>query len=248
MVSNYFYRLLFGFVHLGVPCEFSVYRTGLSLIPDDNDARPVLDSWRDAVTDSAQADDNAAAAILLALRNAYSAETTIFTSFQAMYYRQSIGTPIVANASFSVAGLTGVSESNTPSGQNSITYYAPASEYRTRGAGFRLPCPSDAYMKGNTWETTLYTSSLGLDAGAATWSLLEILNPGHGYNGWGVDGLGGSVPPVNIAVVKRVPNNAPHGNGNGYRLPTFPGDTVQATWCDPFGIQSKVGTAQSRRQ
>lgn len=248
MFSNYFYKMTFGFVHLGVNCEFSIYRTGLSLIPDDNDARPLLDFWRDTVDVAAEASDSPSAGILLALRNAYGLTTTIFTNFQAMYYRQSIGNPIVANKSFNLAGLTGTSPTLTPSGQNSISYYAPASEYRVRGAGFRLPCPADSYMSGNTWDPSLYTSSLGADDGSATWSLLEILNSLNSYQGWGVVESGGSVPAFNNAVVKRVPNNAPHGNGNGFRLPTFPGDTVQATWCDPFGIQPKVGTAQSRRQ
>lgn len=248
MFSSYFYRLLFGFVHLGVNCEFSIYRTGLTLVPDDNDARPLLDFWRDTVTNPSEASDSPSAAILNALRSAYGGETTIFTSFQGLYYRQSIGTPIVANASFSLAGLGGASESTTPSGQNSITYYAPASEYRVRGAGFRLPCPLDSYMKGNTWEDTLYASPLGQDVGSATWSLLEIVNSANSYAGWGSVESGGSVPASNIAVVKRVPNTVPHGNGKGFRLPTFPGDEVKATWCDPFGIQPKVGTAQSRRQ
>jgi len=248
MQSNYFYKLSFGFVHLGVPCEFSIYRTGLTLLPDDNDARPLLDYWRDSVADEGEAGNSPSTDILIALRNAYGVTTTLFTSFQCLYYRQSIGNPIVANANFNLTGLTGTTADVTPSGQNSISYYAPASEYRVRGAGFRLPCPADAYMAGNTWNGTLYTSSLGDDSGSATFSLLEILNTLEGYTGWSAVESGGSVPCTTTAVVKRVPNTAPNGNGNGYRLPTFSGDVVQATWCDPFAIQPKVGTAQSRRQ
>lgn len=248
MVSSYFYKLMFSFVHLGVNCVFSVYRTGLTLAPNDNDARPLLDFWRDSVLEFNTTNESPTADILNALRNAYGATTTTFTGLQVMYYRQSVASPLVANASFNIAGTTGTNPTLAPSGQNSVSYYAPASEYRVRGAGFRLPCPADSYMSGNGWDPSLFTSSIGDDTGSATWSLLEILNSAEGYQGWSAIETGGSVPPTTNCVVKRVPNNAPHGNGNGYRLPTFPPDTVKATWCDPFGIQPKVGTAQSRRQ
>lgn len=244
MVSDYFYKLYFGFLYLGVQCGITLYRSGIGLLPDDNDARTLIDAWGDDI--DGEGSGSAPIDIIRALQGSYGTTTFSVNKYQFMYYRQGLAAPLVRGGVCDFAGMTGVTVGQIPSAMNSISYYAPASEYRRRGAGFRLPVPHDDWMIGNGINpVSIATSSLGDDVGSETTSLLEILNTLESYTGWSG---GGSVAPSFPAVVRRVPNSAPEGNGNGTRLPTFAGDVVDVAFCNSFGYSLKVGSQESRRQ
>lgn len=158
--------------------------------------------------------------------------------FRALGFREGALGPVVANGVGIVNGTADIDEAERLPSYTAASYTTKTFTYRRDGNKMSWPVCSEGYVSGQSLNVN-YNNSFAGTTPLSGPGLLEILNDADYWN----------IPDIftRPTVVKRVPNTAPEGNGEGTRLPTFLVDPVSAVLVGDFTYSSVVTTRRNRR-
>lgn len=236
--TNYLYCTWY-YTYLAKQCSISVTRSiDLPSPASLSDVDFVAREWLGAYN----AEDTATAPYAVALGLASMLPPTVggVTGFRVLGFREGALAPVVAEATGAINGTLALTAQAMLPSYVAASYSAPTFTYRRKGPRFGWPVTSEEYVTQQALTTAYHNSFAGTTPTTGP-GLLALLNTASYwdslYTGYA----------TRRTVVKRVPNTAPEGSGEGDRLPTFLVDPVDAVLAGQYTYSFTTSTRRGRR-